>query len=108
MSSSYEHKLPLKQDCPTEKALSVLSGKWKPAILSQLFKKNLRLTEIQKGLPEASRRALTKQLAEMQQDGIVQKEDFNEFPKRTEYSLTPLGKELQSVFRALSDYGKKL
>jgi DNA-binding HxlR family transcriptional regulator len=106
--AAYKHKLPLKLDCPAEKALAVLSGKWKLAILGQLLKTNLRLTDIQKGLPEASRRALTKQLAEMQEDGIVQKEDFQEFPKRTEYSLTPLGRAFQPVFQALFDYGIKL
>ena len=104
----YQHKTPVKSDCSIEKALLVISGKWKPAILSELFKKNLRLRDIQAGLPEAPKRALTQQLNEMVQDGLLLKLEFNEFPKRTEYSLTPLGRQLVPVFQELSRFGDNL
>lgn len=94
----YERKTPLKNDCAIEKALNSISGIWKPAILSGLLKQNLMLKDIQKGLPEASKRALTQQLGELIIDGLVQKIDFNQFPKKTEYSITILGIQLSSVF----------
>lgn len=90
--SSYYRKTPLKKDCNIERTLSVISGKWKPAILSELLKTNVRLRDIQKGLPEASKRALTQQLNELVEDGIIQKHDFNEYPKKTEYSMTQIGR----------------
>lgn len=95
-------------DCSIEKTLSVISGKWKPAILSELLKTNLRLRDIQKGLPEASKRALTQQLCEMIEDGLIEKKDFNQFPKKTEYSITSLGSRLAPVFKELSKFGDKL
>ncbi len=104
----YERKTPLKNDCSIEKTLYVISGKWKPAILNKLLKTNQRLRDIQKGLPEASKRALTQQLSEMIKDGLIEKKDFNQFPKKTEYSITPLGKKLSSVFRELSKFGNLL
>lgn len=106
--SAYYRKTPLKKDCSIEKALLVISGKWKPAILSELLKTNLRLRDIQIGLPEASKRALTQQLGEMIDDGLIAKKDFNEFPKKTEYSLTPLGMQLLAVFKELSKFGDQL
>lgn len=106
--SLYQRKTPIKNDCSIEKTLNVISGKWKPAILSQLLKTNLRLKDIQKGLPEASKRALTQQLREMIKDGLIEKKDFNQFPKKTEYSLTSLGVQLFSVFNELSKFGNKL
>ncbi|TSE11040.1 winged helix-turn-helix transcriptional regulator [Aquimarina algiphila] len=106
--SAYQRKTPLKSDCAIEKALHVISGKWKPAILNELLKRNTRLKDIQKGLPEASKRALTQQLKEMIDDGLIQKKDFNEFPKRTEYSITDLGTKLSSVFEELSKFGNTL
>ena len=106
--SSYQHKTPIKSDCSIEKALLVISGKWKPAILSELLKRNLRLKDIQAGLPEAPKRALTQQLNEMVRDGIVSKTDFNEFPKKTEYSMTPLGCKLYPVFQELGKFGDNL
>jgi DNA-binding HxlR family transcriptional regulator len=78
----YERKTLVKNDCPIEKTLNVISGKWKPAILSEILKNDLRLRDIQKGLPEASKRALTQQLSEMIEDGLIEKKDFNEFPKK--------------------------
>ncbi len=107
--STYLRKTPVKSDCSMEKTLHVISGKWKPAILSELLRTDIvRLKDIQKGLPEASKRALTKQLNEMIEDRLIEKKDFNEFPKRTEYSLSPLGTRLSSVFLALTKFGDLL
>jgi DNA-binding HxlR family transcriptional regulator len=104
----YERKTPLKNECSIEKTLNVISGKWKPAILSELLKTNLRLRDIQKGLPEASKRALTQQLSEMIEDGLIEKKDFNQFPKKTEYTITSLGIQLSPVFEELSKFGDQL
>lgn len=104
----YQRKTPLKNDCSIEKTLNVISGKWKPVILSVLLKKNVRLRYIQKEIPEASKRALTQHLSEMIEDGIIKKKDFHEFPKKTEYSITPLGIQLSPVFNELSKFGDKL
>ncbi len=106
--SAYQRKTPAKSDCAIEKALNAISGKWKPAILNELLKSTLRLRDIQQGLPEAPKRALTQQLKELIQDGLIEKEDFNAFPKHTEYSITKLGKELTEVFRQLKKFGEKL
>jgi len=104
----YQRKTPVKNDCSIEKALYVISGKWKPAILSHLLKTNLRLKDIQKGLPEASKRALTHQLKEMIDDKLIEKKDFNQFPKKTEYSITSFGVQLAPVFEELSRFGDKI
>ena len=60
----------------------MISGKRKPAILSEFLKTNIRLRDIQRELPEASKRALTQQLGEMIENGFIEKKDFNEFPKK--------------------------
>lgn len=106
--SAYQRKTSLKLDCNIERTLSVISGKWKPAILSELLRNNVRLKDIQIGLPEASKRALTQQLGEMVKDGLIQKHDFDEYPKKTEYSMTALGIQLSTVFSALDKFGDKL
>ena len=105
--SKYIRKTPKKNDCSIEKTLNLISGKWKPAILSELFKRNIRLKDIQLGLPEASKRALTQQLKELIDDGLIQKKDFNQFPKKTEYSITELGSELKSAIIEMQKFGEK-
>jgi len=101
----YTRKTPLKSDCPLEKTLNVISGKWKPAILCELIRGECRLRDLEKYNPEATKRALSKQLKELLDDGIIQKKDYEEFPKKVEYSLSPLGKEIIPVIKALTAFG---
>lgn len=106
--SSYNRKTKLKADCPMEKTLNVIAGKWKIALLCELNRRNSRLTDFEKKNPEASKRALAQQLAELVQDGIVQKKDFEVYPKKVEYSLTSLGKELIPVIQTMGAFGEQL
>lgn len=62
--SSYAWKTKLKADCPMEKTLNVIAGKWKIALLCELNRNKARLTDIEKKNPEASKRALAQQLSE--------------------------------------------
>ncbi|WP_272150194.1 winged helix-turn-helix transcriptional regulator [Tenacibaculum aiptasiae] len=105
---NYIRKTPIKEDCPMEKTLNVISGKWKIALLCELNRRTSRLSDLQKQNPEASKRALTQQLGELVHDGIIQKKDFETYPKKVEYSLTDLGKELFIVIEALGEFGEKL
>ncbi len=91
-----------------ERALNVISGKWKLALLCELNRGTCRLRDLIQCNPEASKRSLTKQLQELIEDGIIDKKDFNVFPKKVEYFLTPLGIELMQVVKALGDFGEKL
>lgn len=106
--STYTRKTKLKADCPMEKTLNVIAGKWKVALLCELNRNNARLTDFERNNPEASKRALTQQLGELVQDGIVQKKGFGVYPKKVEYSLTPLGKELIPVIQKMGAFGEKL
>ena len=106
--STYIRKTKLKEDCPMEKTLNIISGKWKLALLCELNRKNSRLTDLEKQNPEASKRALTQQLGELIKDGIIQKNDFEVYPRKVEYSLTKLGKELIPVINVLGNFGERL
>ena len=44
----------------------------------------------------------------MTEDLLIEKKDFNQFPKKTEYSITKLGLKLAPVFKELSAFGDKL
>lgn len=104
----YQRKTQPKNDCSIEKTLNAISGKWKPVILFILLKTDARLRDFQREIPEASKRALTQQLSELIVGGLIRKKSFDEFPKRTEYSLTYLGTQLSHVFTALTKFGDKL
>src|SRR5436305_13966340 len=59
---------------PAERALKVISGRWKAIILYHLFGSPLRLSELQRLLPDVSQRMLIQQLREMDEHGILHRE----------------------------------
>jgi len=92
---------------PAERALKVISGRWKPIILYHLFDGALRLSELTRRLPAISQKVLIQQLREMEEHGIVHREVFHQMPPRVEYSATGLGLSLEPVLLALCEWGRK-
>lgn len=91
--------------CPVEAALAVIGGKWKALIIWQLKEGTLRFTHLMEHLPMVSPRMLTKQLRELEDDGVVSRTIFPEVPPRVEYTLTDLGISVLPVLEALCLWG---
>ena len=47
---------------------------------------------------------LTKELRELEADGIISREIFPEIPPRVEYTITPLGETLFPIIDAMSEW----
>jgi DNA-binding HxlR family transcriptional regulator len=93
--------------CPVEAALEVIGGKWKPLILWELGEDVLRFSELQRALPGVNAKMLTKQLRELEEDGIVSRTVYPEVPPRVEYAMTGFGKTLVPILQALCDWGSR-
>jgi DNA-binding HxlR family transcriptional regulator len=94
--------------CPVEVTLAVIGGKWKPLILWHLYEGGVRrFLELQRVIPGITRKMLTQHLRELERDGIVARQIFDEMPLRVEYSLTKYGRTLRPLMRVLSDWGEK-
>ncbi|MEL6423158.1 MAG: winged helix-turn-helix transcriptional regulator, partial [Pseudomonadota bacterium] len=52
-------------------------------------------------------RSLTKQLRELEADGVVRRKVFPVVPPKVEYSLTAKGENLREVVLALGDWGTR-
>jgi DNA-binding HxlR family transcriptional regulator len=91
--------------CPVEAALDVIGGKWKPLILWALGDDVLRFNQLQKGLPGVNTKMLTKQLRELEKDGVIRRKVFPEVPPRVEYAMTDFGKTLIPILRELCKWG---
>jgi DNA-binding HxlR family transcriptional regulator len=92
---------------PAERALKVISGRWKAIILYHLFEGPRRLSGLQRLLPDVSQKVLIQQLREMEEHGIVHREVFRQVPPRVEYSATPLGFSFEPVLLALCEWGRR-
>ena len=91
--------------CPVETTLRVIGGRWKVLIIHFLINHTLRFGELTRSLGSISARTLSKQLRELEADGVVDRKDFGEIPPKVEYSLTPLGKTLEPVLRSMEAWG---
>lgn len=91
--------------CPVEAALDVIGGKWKPLILWALGDNVLRFNELQKGLPGVNTKMLTKQLRELEEDGVITRKVYPEVPPRVEYAITDFGRTLIPILQALCNWG---
>jgi DNA-binding HxlR family transcriptional regulator len=93
------------QVCPVEVAVAVLGGTWKLTIVKHLLEGTLRFGELGRLLPLAGARTLTRQLRELEEDGVVDRKVFAQVPPKVEYSLTALGRSLENIVADLDRWG---
>ncbi len=93
--------------CGLDAVLDVIGGKWKALILWELREGPRRTGELRRLVEGISEKVLIQQLRELEADGIVHREQYNEVPPRVEYSLTALGESLTSALMPLCDWGEQ-
>ena len=102
----HSHHSHCQYGCPIETTLTVLSGKWKGMVLHRLLDGTLRFGELKRMLP-VTQKMLTRQLRELERDGVIQRTVYAEVPPRVEYSLTPFGLSLKPILLMMSDWGRQ-
>lgn len=94
------------EGCPVESTLQIISGKWKSVIIYHLIKqKNCRFNELQKLMPNCSRRMLSLQLKELENDQIISKNVYPSVPPKTSYRLTNIGNSLTPLILEMEKWG---
>ena len=92
--------------CPVEVSVAVLGGAWKMTIVKNLLAGPMRYGALGRAVGTVTPRVLTRQLRELESDGIVQRAVFAEVPPKVEYSLTEQGQALSPFVSALNEWGK--
>lgn len=90
--------------CSVEAAIEAIGGKWKGLVLYHLSKTQ-RFNELRRLMPTITQRMLTKQLRELERDGIINRKVYAEVPPKVEYSLSEFGKTLQPILKELEKWG---
>ena len=93
------------EGCPVEAALEQISGKWKGLVIYHLLGGTLRFSELKRKVGTVTQRSLTKQLRELETDGIIDRTVYAVVPPKVEYSLTAKGHRLSPVIGALRAWG---
>ena len=97
------------RDCPVKYALDALSGKWKPYVMYVLTERDtIRFNELQRQVGDISALMLSKTLRELEDSGLVHREEMQAVPPHVEYSLTELGRALTPALDTLGEWGHQI
>ncbi|AUS12186.1 ArsR family transcriptional regulator [Bacillus subtilis] len=97
---------PNKEGCPVEFTLDVIGGKWKGILFYHMIEGKKRFNEFRRICPNITQRMLTLQLRELEADGIVHREVYQQVPPKVEYSLTEFGRTLEPIVLQMKEWGE--
>lgn len=104
-STNSQNQANINRNCGMGYALSVIGGRWKPAIMFSLLTGTMRYNELYKSILGISERMLVAQLRELEQHGLVKRIIYPEVPPRVEYELTSLGLSTKTMLQSISKWG---
>jgi len=85
--------------------LNVINGKWKMPIMASLFFGKKRYGALVKEIPKINSRMLSKELRDLEANGIVTRTVYNTIPVSVEYELTKSGRAFEKVVNAMLEWG---
>lgn len=93
-------------DCVVTKVIAILQGKWKNHILFVMCRYGtLRFGELKSKIPGITNTVLSSTLRELEEEGLLNRKQFNEIPPHVEYSLTKKGEDLMPIFFEMFKWG---
>jgi DNA-binding HxlR family transcriptional regulator len=97
------------QYCSVAKALDVVGDRWTLLIVRELLAQGpSRYTDLRNGLPGIATNLLAERLRELEQAGIVVREEAPPPVATTLFSLSPRGRQLKTVIDELGRWGTPL
>ncbi len=99
---------PTADECRIEDVVKMIGGKWKLLILRHLiYGGTTRFNELHRAIAGITQTMLTKQLRELERDGLVARRAYAEVPPRVEYSATAEARDLDDFFQAMHHWGSR-
>ena len=92
---------------PVRDALDILNGKWKLPIIVTLTFGEKRFTEIAKEVEGITDRMLSRELRDLEINGLIRRKVEDSYPVRVTYALTAYSKSLNEVIESLRKWGTK-
>ena len=104
-SSNFENEKFLEYDCPFMTTLRFIGKRWKPAVIWKINEGYQRFNQLKEALPYISDKMLASTISELDADGIIEKQIFNEVPLRIEYEITEFGKGILPILMEMNKWG---
>ena len=87
--------------------MNAISGKWKLAIIGTMLYGKTRFTDIERNIPNITPRMLSKELRELELNGVVKRMVIDDIPVVIRYELTDSGKELKPLIVEMMKWGQR-
>ncbi|OYW61891.1 MAG: transcriptional regulator [Rhodobacterales bacterium 17-64-5] len=93
------------EQCPVDRTLRIIAGRWKSLIIYYLRGGPRRFNELRRMMPGVTQRMLTQHLRELEADGVIDRTVFPVVPPHVEYALSEIGMSLLPVMDAMAKWG---
>lgn len=97
----------LGEGCPVRRVLRLIGDKWTPIVLYCLSSGVWRFGELQRCIPDISKKMLVQVLRELEADGLVKRTVYPAVPPKTEYRLTDTGQRLHEPMAMLCHWAEE-
>ncbi len=94
-------------NCPFTRAIGTIGNKWKPIILNVMGTRTIRFGQLDAIVPHISRKVLTEQLKELEEDGLLERWAYKELPPRVEYKLSEKGLAFLPILENIKEWNLK-
>ena len=94
-------------NCPFTRAIGTIGNKWKPIIINVIGTRTIRFGQLDSIIPLISRKVLTEQLKELEEDGLLERLAYKELPPRVEYKLSEKGLAFLPILENIKEWNLK-
>ena len=95
--------------CPVESVMGIVGATWKIPIQWHLADEGtLRYNELKRGVAGITNIMLTKCLRELEESGLVVREELGTIPPHVEYSLSERGRTLVPILYSIHAWGRQI
>jgi DNA-binding HxlR family transcriptional regulator len=94
-------------NCPFTRAIGTIGNKWKPILINVIGTRTIRFGQLDSIVPLISRKVLTEQLKELEEDGLLERMAYKELPPRVEYKLSEKGLAFLPILENIKEWNAK-
>ena len=89
---------------PARRLLALVGDQWTPVVLFSLSTSVKRFSELQRSIPDISKKMLVQVLRSLERGGLVERTVYPTVPPTTDYRLTPDGRILHRPVSTLCNW----
>jgi DNA-binding HxlR family transcriptional regulator len=108
MPQKFDKTLTNPEENDVAHVMNIIGGKWKPMIIWAIHSGHNRFGELQRQIPRITKKMLTNQLRELENDNIITRTVYPVVPPKVEYAISKKGKLLGPLLLQMCEVGAKL